>query len=59
MKNIFLRAGFLVVLLAASGCRRASVPSQGPLPVNVVAAIEKEVNEWEEFTARLDPVESV
>jgi len=59
MKNIFLRAGFLVVLLAASGCRRASVPSQGPLPVNVVTAIEKEVNEWDEFTGRLDPVESV
>jgi len=30
-----------------------------PLPVNVVTAVEKEVNEWDEFTGRLDPVESV
>ena len=30
-----------------------------PLPVNVVTASEKEVNEWDEFTGRLDAVESV
>jgi multidrug efflux system membrane fusion protein len=42
-----------------SGCRKASAPQQGPLPVNVVTVIEKEVNEWDEFTGRLDPVESV
>src|SRR2546423_7399876 len=59
MKNGFFSIGFLLVLLAASGCRKASVPSQGPLPVNVVTVIEKEVNEWDEFTGRLDPVESV
>src|SRR5438876_5201562 len=59
MKNTFLSAGLLFALLAASGCRKASAPSQGPLPVNVVTAIEKEVNEWDEFTGRLDPVESV
>jgi len=59
MKNSFFSIGFLLVLLAASGCRKASAPSQGPLPVNVVTAIEKEVNEWDEFTGRLDPVESV
>ena len=29
------------------------------LPVNVVTVVEKEVNEWDEFTGRLDPVESV
>ena len=59
MKNTFLSVGFLLVLLAEIGCRKASAPSQGPLPVNVVTAIEKEVNEWDEFTGRLDPVESV
>src|SRR5437588_2248435 len=59
MKNSFFSIGFLLVLLAASGCRRASAPSQGPLPVNVVTVVEKEVNEWDEFTGRLDPVESV
>ena len=29
------------------------------MPVNVVTVVEKEVNEWDEFTGRLDPVESV
>jgi membrane fusion protein, multidrug efflux system len=51
--------GFLLVLLAANGCRKASAPSQPPLPVNVVTAIEKEVNEWDEFTGRLEAVEFV
>ena len=59
MKNTFVSVGFLLVLLAEIGCKKASAPSQGPLPVNVVTAIEKEVNEWDEFTGRLDPVESV
>jgi len=45
--------------LAGIGCRQASAPSQGPLPVNVVTAIEKEVNEWDEFTGRLEAVEFV
>src|SRR6266481_690238 len=55
----FAGIGLLLVLLMGSGCRKASAPQQGPLPVNVVIAIEKEVNEWDEFTGRLDPVESV
>jgi RND family efflux transporter MFP subunit len=59
MKNSFFSIGFLLVLLAASGCRKASAPSQGAVPVNVVTAIEKEVNEWDEFTGRLEAVEFV
>jgi multidrug efflux system membrane fusion protein len=59
MKNIFLSVGLLLVLFAEIGCRKASAPSQGPLPVNVVTAIEKEVNEWDEFTGRLEAVEFV
>jgi len=59
MKNSFFSIGFLLVLLAASGCRKASAPSPGALPVNVVTAIEKEVNEWDEFTGRLEAVEFV
>src|SRR5216110_713229 len=55
----FLSVSFLFVLLAGSGCKKASLTKQLPLPVNVVTAIEKEVNEWDEFTGRLDPVESV
>ena len=47
------------VLLTAVGCKKESAPQQGPLPVNVVTVIEKEVNEWDEFTGRLEAVESV
>jgi RND family efflux transporter MFP subunit len=48
----------LLLLMAEVGCKRAVAP-QAPLPVNVVTAIEKEVNEWDEFTGRLEAVESV
>ena len=51
--------GLLLVLLTGGGCRKASVTQQPALPVNVVTVVEKEVNEWDEFTGRLDPVESV
>jgi len=60
MKHLFFAGvGLSLVLLAGIGCKKASSPQQAPLPVNVVTAIEKEVNEWDEFTGRLDPVESV
>jgi len=60
MKHFFFAGvGLLIVFLPGSGCRKASAPQQGPLPVNVVTVVEKEVNEWDEFTGRLDPVESV
>jgi multidrug efflux system membrane fusion protein len=59
MKNFFIGVGILSVLLTAVGCKKKSAPQQAALPVNVVTVIEKEVNEWDEFTGRLDPVESV
>src|SRR6266568_5248418 len=59
MINTFLSISFLLVLLAEIGCGKASAPQQPPLPVNVVTAIEKEVNEWDEFTGRLEAVEFV
>src|SRR5437879_3191911 len=60
MKQFFFAcAAFLFVILTGSGCKKASVTQQSALPVNVVAVVEKEVNEWDEFTGRLDPVESV
>jgi multidrug efflux system membrane fusion protein len=58
MRPLFVCLGLLFLLLTEIGCRKESA-SQGPLPVNVVTAIEKEVNEWDEFTGRLEPVESV
>ena len=60
MKHFFFASVvLLLIFLAGSGCKKASVTQQPPLPVNVVTAIEKEVREWDEFTRRLDPVESV
>ena len=59
MKNFFVGVGILSIFLSATGCKKKSTPQQAPLPVNVVTAVEKEVNEWDEFTGRLEAVESV
>src|SRR6266487_1501739 len=59
MKNFLVGLGFLSILLTAGGCKKKSAPPQPPLPVNVITAVEKEVNEWDEFTGRLEAVESV
>jgi len=59
MRNTFPGVVVLLVLLGQIGCRKASAPLQPPLPVNFVTAVEKQVNEWDEFTGRLDAVEFV
>src|SRR5881398_3500529 len=59
MKTLFIGVGLLSILLTTPGCKKKSAPPQTPLPVNVVTAVEKEVNEWDEFTGRLEAVESV
>ena len=59
MKNSFVGVGILSVLLTTAGCKKNSAPEQAPLPVSVTTVIEKEVNEWDEFTGRLEAVESV
>jgi multidrug efflux system membrane fusion protein len=59
MKNFLFGLGILSIFLTAGGCKKKSAPPQAPLPVNVVTAVEKEVNEWDEFTGRLEAVESV
>jgi multidrug efflux system membrane fusion protein len=59
MKNFFIGVGLLSILLTTASCKKKSAPAQAPLPVNVVTAVEKEVNEWDEFTGRLEAVESV
>jgi multidrug efflux system membrane fusion protein len=52
--------GAISLAVAFTGCKKkAAAPQQGPLPVNVVTAIEKEVTEWDEFTGRTEAVESV
>jgi membrane fusion protein, multidrug efflux system len=59
MMKSFIGLGLLLLLLTEIGCKKATAPQQAPLPVNVVTVIEKEVNEWDEFTGRLEAVESV
>src|SRR5438067_3490686 len=59
MKNFLVGLGILSIFLTAVGCKKKSAPPQAPLPVNVVSVIEKEVSEWDEFTGRLEAVESV
>jgi membrane fusion protein, multidrug efflux system len=59
VKNFLFGIVILSVLVTTAGCKKSSAPQQGPLPVNVVTVIEKEVNEWDEFTGRLEAVESV
>jgi RND family efflux transporter MFP subunit len=51
--------GVVFLLIAEVGCKKAAPPAPGPLPVNVLTVVEKEVNEWDEFTGRLEAVESV
>jgi multidrug efflux system membrane fusion protein len=50
----------LVFGIGLAGChRKPQAAPQGPLPVNVVVAIEKEVVEWDVFTGRMEAPESV
>jgi RND family efflux transporter MFP subunit len=59
MMKLVVSLGLVLLLTSNVGCKKATAPPQGPLPVNVVTVIEKEVNEWDEFTGRLEAVESV
>ena len=60
VKRLFTVAAFAAMSLIVVDCNKSPAnKGSPPLPVNVVTASEKEVNEWDEFTGRLDPVESV
>jgi membrane fusion protein, multidrug efflux system len=60
MKRLLTIATFAAASLIVVDCKKASTnKGPPPLPVNVVSVIEKEVNEWDEFTGRLEAVESV
>jgi len=57
--KLIVSLGLALFIIAAVGCKKSGPPAPGPLPVNVVTVVEKEVNEWDEFTGRLEAVESV
>src|SRR5436305_8106378 len=50
-------AGFALILSSCGD--RTATKDAAPLPVNFVNAVEKQVSEWDEFTGRLEAVESV
>ncbi len=63
-KNVFVFAlavpvvGFVAILL--TGCGANAAPQQPPPPTVTVAPVEqRELVEWDEFTGRTEPVESV
>jgi len=51
----------LAALVGLSGCKsEATEAQQAPAPqVSVASALERDVTEWDEFTGRLEAVESV
>ena len=63
MKRItgFSAAGALVGALLASGCGNSGSGAQAPPPpqVSVATVIERRVKDWDEFTGRLQAVETV
>jgi membrane fusion protein, multidrug efflux system len=60
VKRLFTLAAFAALSFIFVDCSKSPANKGQPaLPVNVVTVVEKEVNEWDEFTGRLDPVESV
>ena len=60
VKRLLTVAAFAAASLIVVDCSKSPTNQEAPaLPVNVVTVVEKEVKEWDEFTGRLDPVESV
>src|SRR5687768_2827176 len=61
MSTLAVTGALFAALLGLSGCRSdATAAPQAPAPeVSVAAALERDVTEWDEFTGRLEAVESV
>jgi RND family efflux transporter MFP subunit len=59
--SLAVSAALLAALVGLSGCKsEATTAQQPPAPqVSVASALERDVTEWDEFTGRLEAVESV
>lgn len=52
-------AAALAPALALAACGRGDPPAPPPPQVTVAAVLEREINEWDEFTGRMQAVETV
>jgi RND family efflux transporter MFP subunit len=52
-------AVLIAVLVTLGGCRRSAPPAPPPPKVTVVRPVAREITEWDEYTARLDAIDSV
>lgn len=52
-------AACLAFAAVLAGCRPKPPPAPPPPAVEVAAAIERDVSDWDEFTGRIEPVDSV
>ena len=61
LTSLAVSGALLAALVGLSGCRsEATTAQQAPAPqVSVASALERDVTEWDEFTGRLEAVESV
>jgi RND family efflux transporter MFP subunit len=61
LTSLAVSAAVLAALVGLSGCKsEATTAQQAPAPqVSVASALERDVTEWDEFTGRLEAVESV
>ena len=53
-----MRAWLLVIVLAVA-CGRGTPPPPPPPEVTIAAVVEREITDWDEFTGRMEAVESV
>ena len=61
LTSLTVSGALLAALVGLSGCKsEATTAQQAPAPqVSVASALERDVTEWDEFTGRLEAVESV
>jgi len=61
LASLAVSGALLAALVSLSGCKsEATTAQQAPAPqVSVASALERDVTEWDEFTGRLEAVESV
>ena len=61
LTSLAVSGALLAALVGLSGCKsEATTAQQAPAPqVSVASALERDVTEWDEFTGRLEAVESV